>query len=264
MIRVAAAGDLHFSLESKGTLSPYLAALRGEADLLLLAGDLTRGGRLEEAATLAEDLRGCPVPVAVVLGNHDYHQNQEKGISEILAEAGICVLEKTSAVFSVRGLTVGVAGAKGFGGGFLGACGTEYGEPEMKAFMQATKRQAAGLKACLSGLACDYKIALLHYAPIPETLLGERKEIYPFLGSYHLAEAVDEAGADIIFHGHAHRGVEKGTTAGGIPVRNVAQSVIQHVYNLYTLEKDALASNGSLADAAVLPPPPPLSGSLRA
>ena len=68
--------------------------------------------------------------------------------------------------------------------------------------------------------------------------MGERLEIYPFLGSYLLAEAVDSVGADLVLHGHAHGGSEKGTTAGGVPVRNVAQPVIGHAYNLYCLGGD--------------------------
>jgi Icc-related predicted phosphoesterase len=71
---------------------------------------------------------------------------------------------------------------------------------------------------------------------VDETLLGEKREIYPFLGSYLLAEAIDSVGADAAFHGHAHHGIERGTTPGGVPVRNVALNVIRHAYNIYTFE----------------------------
>ena len=76
----------------------------------------------------------------------------------------------------------------------------------------------------------------MHYAPVDQTLQGERLEIYPFLGSYLLGEAVDRAGASLALHGHAHRGIEKGVTPGGIPVRNVALPVIRRPYNVYCLE----------------------------
>src|SRR5437763_16302681 len=79
-------------------------------------------------------------------------------------------------------------------------------------------------------------VGLLAFSPIETTLEGERLEIYPFLGSYLLAEAVDNAGADLVLHGHAHHGVEKGRTPAGIPVRNVAQPVIRHAYNVYTFD----------------------------
>src|SRR5687767_15381468 len=136
-------------------------------------------------------------------------------------------------------MSVGVAGAKGFGGGFPGACGTEFGEPEMKAFMRYSAEAAQRLeKALRSVAAADVRVAVMHYAPVDSTLRGERLEIFPFLGSYLLAEAVDNAGADIAFHGHAHRGAERGATPGGVRVRNVAQPVIGHAYHVYTLGDD--------------------------
>src|SRR4029453_17502230 len=103
----------------------------------------------------------------------------------------------------------------------------------MKGFMRHTQAHATGLQAALALLRADVRIALLHYAPIPGTLLGERPEIYPFLGSQLLAQAVDRAGADLVLHGHAHAGSEKGETPCGIPVRNVAQPVIRSAYRVY-------------------------------
>jgi len=130
----------------------------------------------------------------------------------------------------VNGATLGVAGVKGFGGGFAGACGTEFGEPEMTAFVRHTKELAARLEHSLASLAADAKVALLHDAPVKGTLLGERLEVYPFLGSYLLGEAVDRAGADLVLHGHAHRGKEKAATPGGIHVRNVALPVLNRAF----------------------------------
>ncbi len=178
MIRIAAVGDLHYGEGSTEILRPSLRHLQDRADLLLLAGDLTRCGGPEEVKILADELRGLPVPVVAVLGN----------------------------------------------------------QPEMKAFVAHTKLLSDRLERALAGLDADLRIALLHYSPIEATLEGERLEIYPFLGSYLLAEAVDNAGADLVLHGHAHHGAEKGRTPAGIPVRNVAQPVIRHAYNVYTLD----------------------------
>ena len=138
-------------------------------------------------------------------------------------------------VLHVDGTTVGVAGVKGFGGGFAGASATEFGEPEMKAFVGHTREVATTLEESLGGLDADVRVALMHYSPVEATLRGERPEIYPFLGSYLLAEAVDRAGADLVVHGHANGGTEKGITPGGIHVRNVAQPVIRHAYNVYSV-----------------------------
>lgn len=235
MIRVAAVGDIHVGVDSRGTLRSAFAPLPEHADVLLLAGDLTRHGSSDEAAVLADELDGVGVPILAVLGNHDYHRDQEREITAILQACGVQVLEGDAAVVETPHGPLGVAGTKGFGGGFVGACGSEFGEPEMKAFVRLTKQLAQGLEEALRGLEVPHRVALLHFSPVAETLRGERLEIYPFLGSYLLAEACDRVGVDLIIHGHAHAGTEKGVTAGGIPVRNVAQPVIRRAYGLYCL-----------------------------
>lgn len=236
MIRIAACGDIHFDRRSHKRLSQHFHSLEGSADFLLLAGDLTQTGHPEEMKVLAEDLMECPVPVIAVLGNHDYHSEQvELGI-QILSQASVTILEGSSIVLEVNNSRVGIAGIKGFGGGFVGACGTDFGEVEMKSFIRHSKNEAKKLEEVIKKLDTQYKIALLHYSPTTQTLLGEKKEIYPFLGNYHLAEAIDYGKVNICFHGHAHGGVERGETPGGTPVRNVAQPVIRHAFNIYTIE----------------------------
>lgn len=234
MIRVAAVGDIHYDHDSQGRLGP-LEALERRADVLLLAGDLTRRGDPDEAAVLASDLRGARVPVLAVLGNHDYHQDRQSEVAAVLADAGVQVLEGDAAVLQIDGESVGVAGVKGFGGGFAGACATEFGEQEMKLFVRLARDAAERLHTTLNGLQTQRRIALLHYSPIQETLVGEPPPLWPFLGSYLLGEAIDTAAVDLVLHGHAHGGSHQGRTPGGVPVRNVAQAVIRRAYDLYHL-----------------------------
>ena len=246
MIRIAAVGDLHYGVGSADILRPSLQRLPERADLLLLAGDLTRCGGTDEIGVLAKDLQGLAIPVVAVLGNHDYQSDREDEVRDVLENAGVRVLEGEAVMLNVNGSTVGVAGTKGFGGGFRGAHASDFGEPEMKAFVGHTKELSDRLERALASLRTDYRIALLHYSPVEATLEGERLEIYPFLGSYLLAQAIDNAGADIVFHGHAHNGSEKGRTPAGIPVRNVAQPVIRHAYKVYTV--------GGESDSGIVPP----------
>jgi Icc-related predicted phosphoesterase len=241
MIRIAAVGDLHVGLDSRGRWAPHLRSLAGEADVLLLAGDLTQAGGPEEAAVLAEELRAATVPIVAVLGNHDYHADAQDAVVDHLRRVGVQVLEGTGTVIEAGGARIGIAGTKGFGGGFAGACGSDFGEPEMKAFIRHTQGLAERLGETLAGLRADVRIALLHYSPIPATLQGERLEIYPFLGSYLLAEAIDRSGADLVLHGHAHGGTERGVTPAGIRVRNVAQHVIRSAYRVYCFDDGNLA-----------------------
>jgi Icc-related predicted phosphoesterase len=145
------------------------------------------------------------------------------------------MLEGESITLEVRGRTLGIAGVKGFCGGFKGSHGHKFGEPEMKAFIQAADDAALALETQLRALRADHRVALLHYAPVRDTVEGERPELFPYLGAYQLADAIDRAGADLALHGHAHYGSVEGATSGGIPVRNVAMPVIRRPYAIYTL-----------------------------
>ncbi|MGM7648630.1 MULTISPECIES: metallophosphoesterase family protein [Nocardia] len=234
-MRVAAVGDVHLGADSRGRCRPVFERLPEHADVLLLAGDLTRLGTIEEAEVVASEFGDLDVPVVAVLGNHDYHSDREQEMSALLSAHGITVLEGTSTVLTIGERTLGIAGTKGFGGGFAGKCASAFGEPQMREFATHTVELAEQLHTALSRLDTDVTIALTHYSPVSDTLHGEPPEIYPFLGSYLLGEAIDACGADLAVHGHAHAGTERGTTPGGIRVRNVAQPVIGTEYAVYDL-----------------------------
>jgi Icc-related predicted phosphoesterase len=238
MIRIAAVGDVHVDKDVLGRYRPALEQLPGVADALLIAGDLTRHGTVEEAKCMATEFGDIGVPVVVVLGNHDHQSDQQDAVSAVLRDAGITVLEGDTTVLELHGHRLGIAGVKGFGGGFAGACASKFGEREMKNFVGTTEEIADRLGAALRGLECDALVALTHYSPVPETLVGEPLEIYPFLGSYLLGQAIDSAPTALALHGHAHHGSERGRTPGGVPVRNVAHPVIKQAYNVYQLLSD--------------------------
>jgi Icc-related predicted phosphoesterase len=254
---VAAVSDVHLGPELKGRLRPRLEHARHDADVLLLAGDLTDYGTTAEARVVADEFAGLGLPVVAVLGNHDYQSGQEAEMARILADSDITVLDGSGTVLSLDaaaegappdtrvGLRLGVAGIKGFGTGFPGRCASAFGEPEMKAFVGHARDQAAALGQALADLDADIRIALTHYAPVPDTLAGEPPEIYPFLGSYFLAEAAETAGADLILHGHAHAGTERGRTLAGIEVRNVALAVLRRPYAVYLV-----GAGGDVTDCA--------------
>lgn len=233
VIRIAAVGDMHLDQDMMGRFRPALEELSEHADALLLAGDLTRHGTEAEARCVAREFGDLGVPVVTVLGNHDHQCDQVPQVVEVLQDAGITVLEGTGTVLECAGGRLGIAGAKGFGGGFAGRCASDFGEPEMKAFVRTTSTIADRLGETLRALDCDLLVALTHYSPVPDTLAGEPLEIYPFLGSYLLGQAIDSAPTALALHGHAHAGTERGTTPGGIRVRNVAHPVIKQAYSVF-------------------------------
>jgi Icc-related predicted phosphoesterase len=242
MVRIATAGDVHCGAHDADRVRAQFAGIEREADVLLLAGDLTNHGTPDEmnavAAGLADVVKA--IPVYAVFGNHDVHAEMEAEARAILEAAGITVLEQEVAVLDVNGVSIGIAGAKGFCGGFRGGCASMFGEREMRVFLKPTIEAAAFFGGALRAMDTDVRVALMHFAPVPETLFGERWELFPFLGAYQLGEAIDDAGCDLALHGHAHRGTEKGQTPGGVPVRNVAQAVLGKAYAVYEVASKTL------------------------
>lgn len=232
-VRIAAVGDVHLGPDLRGRYASHLRRISEKADLLLVAGDLTQHGTCEEAAIFAEEFRQADVPVVAVLGNHDHHSDQAKEIQDLIEGHGISVLDGThTQVQTPRGV-VGVAGVKGFCLGFSGRCAANFGEPEMREFTRHGHEAAASLKSALDAATGDVRVALTHFSPVEDTLVGEPPEIWAFLGNYLLGDAIDDSRADFAVHGHAHAGREKGTTPDGVPVRNVAQPVIRGAYRVY-------------------------------
>ena len=223
-ITVAAIGDLHVRETSERRYRELFSEISEQADVLVLAGDLTDFGKTSEAELLAEDLRACTIPAVGVLGNHDYECGQPEKVVEILGQAGVVMLDQQAVV--VEG--VGFAGVKGFIGGFGRAELDPFGESAIKTFVDESIAEARKLEHQLRTLRTERAMAVLHYAPIPETIEGEPLEIFPFLGSSRLAQAVDRFdNVKAVVHGHAHRGRYAGQTPGGVPVYNVAQFVVQ-------------------------------------
>ncbi len=108
-LRIAAVGDIHVG--TAGTdLVELWTDLDAHADLLLLAGDLTRCGTTDEARVVAAAVARVPVSVVAVLGNHDVHTGNGPTVVAALEEAGATVLEGSGCTVQVAGTRVGVAG----------------------------------------------------------------------------------------------------------------------------------------------------------
>src|SRR2546423_1990983 len=222
-MRIAATADLHFSPQSYARLKEQFERVRDEADVLILAGDLTNYGQPEEMEPLINVLLRLRLPIIVVLGNHDYESGKEEELRRMMVGAGIKVLDGSA--YERDG--VGFAGTKGFVGGFGRGVLTAFGEREVKEFVRASIDEALKLERAMSQLRTKKRVVVLHYAPISLTVQGEAPEICPFLGTSRLAEVIDRHGADLVVHGHAHNGKCEGKTVGGVPVYNVAITLLQ-------------------------------------
>ena len=222
-MRLAAVGDLHVRKTSQGQLQALLAPVNDHADVLLLCGDLTDYGLKEEAHILVKELKAAVrIPIVAVLGNHDYESGQQEEVCRILTEADVQVLNGEA--YEIQG--VGIAGAKGFSGGYGRATLGAWGEPATKRFVQEAIDEAIKLEGALARLRTQRRIALLHYSPIRMTVEGEPPEIISYLGTSRLEEPINRHPVDFVFHGHAHHGALEGRTSTGVPVYNVAMPLL--------------------------------------
>jgi Icc-related predicted phosphoesterase len=227
VVRLAALGDVHYPKNPPETLRPLFAHINQQADVLLLCGDLTDYGRLEEAHGLAHSLTAeVRIPILGVLGNHDFESNAHDEVEKILREAGVIILDGD--MCEVHG--IGFAGVKGFAGGFGQYALQPWGETAIKHFVHEAVNEALKLESALAKLHTPQRIALLHYAPIQATVQGEPSELFPFLGSSRLEEPLNRYEVTAVFHGHAHQGSPEGHTTAGIPVYNVAMSLLQKAF----------------------------------
>lgn len=218
MVRIAALGDLHYSKATQGSWHSLFTQIGQAADVLFLCGDLTDHGLVDEGQMLARELEAAiRIPIVAVLGNHDYEAGHVAEIQAALSQAHVQILDGDS----TEVLGIGIAGTKGFAGGFGRGTLGAWGEPAIKTFVQEAVNEALKLESALARLRTPRRVALLHYAPIRGTVEGEPVEIYPWLGTSRLEEPLDRYRVTAVFHGHAHNGAAEGQTLGQIPVYNV-------------------------------------------
>ncbi len=225
MVRVAAISDVHCKLDSKQGLRPVFDQIAGEADVLLVCGDITHLGLPEEASIFLE--QAVPVlnkiPVLCVLGNHDFESGKQDALWEQLSGAGLIMLDGDN--LQIYG--VGFTGVKGFGGGFGRMAVHPWGEKVIKDFVSESDIEAKKLETGLSQLDLGPRIVVMHYAPIRATVAGEPPELFSFLGSSRLEDTLNRFAVTAVFHGHAHHGSFEGKTSANVPVYNVAVAVLR-------------------------------------
>jgi Icc-related predicted phosphoesterase len=221
-VRIAALGDVHYDGSTRGTLIETFSAANRQADILVLCGDMTTHGKPEQMQGLVDEMKGVEIPIVAVLGNHDHESGMVAENVAVLHARGVHVLDGDSVVID----GIGFAGTKGFAGGFGRGALAPFGESEIKEFVQHSLNEAIKLENALRSLPTEHKVAVLHYAPIADTVLGEPEMIYAFLGSSRLLQPLETYGATVIFHGHAHHGTREARTPSGIPVYNVARPLL--------------------------------------
>jgi Icc-related predicted phosphoesterase len=235
-MKVAAVADVHLQAEDQEKNVRAFVAVNELADALVIAGDFTNHGTPEEMRGALAVLEHIHIPMVAVLGNHDHESEHQDELAGMLRLAGIHLLD--GHCFEVG--EVGFAGTKGFAGGFAPYELMPFGEGGIKTFVEIAEREAVKLDYGLAQLKTRAKVAVTHYAPIRETVVGEPEPIFPFLGSSRLARALERHRPNLALHGHAHHGTFSAETDSGVRVCNVALPILRqrgepHPFALFEL-----------------------------
>lgn len=226
-VRIAAVADIHVKATDKGVWAEYFRQISKVADIFLIGGDLTFTGDEAEAQVLSEELKNCNIPVVCVLGNHDHEKGRQKLVRHTIQSDNVHVLDGEFFVYG----NLGIAGIKGFGGGFDNHMLSLFGEEAMKVFVKEAVNEALSLDRALNRIEEEHenikKVVLMHYSPIKSTIIGEPEEVFPFLGCSRLEEPLTRYDIAAVFHGHAHKGFSEGVTHNGTRVYNVAWPILQ-------------------------------------
>jgi Icc-related predicted phosphoesterase len=222
-MRIAAAADIHLRPERRESNVRAFSAVNDLAELLVIAGDFTNHGMQDEMLECLRVFEHIHVPIVAVMGNHDYESGHQDELAGMLRVAGVHLLDGQG--IEIDG--VGFGGTKGFCGGFAPHELMAFGEGAIKKFVEISEREAIKLDYALAQLHTPVKVAITHYSPIKETVIGEPEPIFPFLGSTRLERALDRHTPTLALHGHAHKGSFCAHTQGGTRVCNVAVHVLQ-------------------------------------
>jgi len=180
----------------------------------------------------------------------------------VLTDSRVHVLDGDA--IEIKG--VGFAGVKGFIGGFGRWTLEPWGETQLRQLVRDAVEESLRLESALARLHARTRVAILHYAPIGDTVRGEPAEIQPFLGSSRLEEPLNRYPVTLVLHGHAHRGQLQGATKSGAPVYNVSMPLLTRTFTdkppfrvfEVTLE-EKVEKVPTLAEKAVAAAPPPIA-----
>jgi Icc-related predicted phosphoesterase len=222
-MRLAAVADIHLAAENHERDVRQFSPVNELADVLVIAGDFTNHGMPEEMRAVLGVLEHIHIPIIAVLGNHDHESGHQDELAGMLRIAGVHLLD--GHCHEIDG--IGFAGTKGFCGGFAPYELMPFGEQGIKTFVEIAEREAIKLDYGLAQLSTDRKVAITHYAPVRETIVGEPEAIFPFLGSSRLGRVIEQHRPALALHGHAHHGTFATHSATGIPIHNVALPILR-------------------------------------
>ena len=188
---IAATSDLH----SPKYLTQFFASLNKikevEISLFLLAGDLSEKGEYRHFEPVYDSLR--KYKTVAVFGNEDFPDKREyykKFFKDIVW------LEESSVMIEINGIKLGIIGSEG-------VLEKPTNWQKLHGINEETyEKRRNQIEKLLCETNADVKILLTHYASTFQTVVGERRSIYPNLGARILETT--QCPPDLAIHGHAH------------------------------------------------------------
>ncbi len=224
---IAAVSDIH--VNKYPIQKDFFNRVNDNANLFIIGGDMNNGKK-EEVEHFLDLVSGIRIPMIVVFGNHDCDTDNIEGIKEMLLKNPLIkILDGEYVEYELNGKRLGIAGTKGFGGGFTPHRMANRGERAIKSFVEEEDREVEKLDVALhqmENIAPDFKIVLTHWAAFEETIEGEPEELYLVLGSSRLGDAIEKSAPNLALSGHAHHGSQGIKKARGkISACNIAYKV---------------------------------------
>jgi Icc-related predicted phosphoesterase len=227
LFTIAAVSDIH--VNKYPIPKDFFDRVNDIADLFIIGGDMN-DGKSKEVTHFLDLVSGVKIPMVVIFGNHDCDAGDIERIRKELAKNPLMtILDGEYAEYGLNGKKLGIAGTKGFGGGFTPHTIVSRGESVVKDFLEEERHEAEKLETALyqmKNATPDFKIALTHWAAFEETIEGEPKELYVMLGSSKLDDVIESANPHLALNGHAHhgpKGIKK--ARGKFPACNIAYKV---------------------------------------
>ena len=183
--------------------------------MLLLAGDLTRHGTLEEGRVVADEFRDLPSrssPCSATTTTTPTAQREIAADAARRRDRRSCTTTRRCSTSTEHGSAWSAARASA--AGFAGKCASEFGEPEIKAFVGHTKRIADRWRGRAEGARGRPPGRARRTTRRSRTpWRASRWRSIPSSAATCWPRRSTRTGADLIIHGHAHAGSGEGHDA---------------------------------------------------
>jgi len=217
LITIAATADIH-SPRGLALFNKALDEARFNPDLFIIAGDIVDKNKIEYAAPVFHRIKKKypDTPVIAVFGNEEYRGYEDKYRERY---PDITWLDDEYIVVEARGEKIGIIGTRGA----LEKPTTWQARnmPWTAEYYRSLPDKIENLLEIMEKKKPTIKILVSHYGVATETLVGEPRRIWPYLGDPRISRLF--AGRlHVMVHGHAHNAKKTKTRINTTTIYNVS------------------------------------------